>query len=106
MNIQTGEIRPWDQLTEDEKKSGDWLKLPTRPQASEASVVRAFMAGVPIVTAHGLPVDARPEAKRRAAAAERAAREILGPPQGIVEAEAMDGEARRALLGLVTPTLS
>lgn len=32
MNIQTGEIKPWDLVTPDERKSGDWLKLPPLPK--------------------------------------------------------------------------
>ncbi len=28
MNVTTGEIRPWDSLSEQEKSSGEWIKLP------------------------------------------------------------------------------
>jgi hypothetical protein len=48
MDIRTGEVKPWDQVTPDERKSGDWLKLPPLPKperpltpAGTASLVRA-----------------------------------------------------------------
>jgi hypothetical protein len=28
MNIQTGQITPWDSLTDEQKASGEWIKLP------------------------------------------------------------------------------
>jgi hypothetical protein len=28
MNIQTGQITPWDSLTGEQQKSGEWVKLP------------------------------------------------------------------------------
>ena len=28
MNMQTGEIRRWDSLTEEQQQSGEWIKLP------------------------------------------------------------------------------
>lgn len=28
MNTETGQIKPWNELTEEEKKSGKWIELP------------------------------------------------------------------------------
>lgn len=30
MNVETGEIKPWDEITEAERASGQWVKLPPR----------------------------------------------------------------------------
>jgi hypothetical protein len=40
MNVQTGEIRPWDSLTETQQKSGEWIKLPTHDENGVAMARR------------------------------------------------------------------
>lgn len=35
MNMETGEIRPWDSLSDAEQRSGQWLKLPVHDENGE-----------------------------------------------------------------------
>ena len=40
MNIETGEIKPWDSLTDEQQKSGEWIKLPTHDENGVALAQR------------------------------------------------------------------
>ena len=46
MNVQTGEIRPWDSLTEEQQKSGEWIKLPTHDENGVAMAKHQPGAGI------------------------------------------------------------
>lgn len=35
-NIHTGEIRSWDSLTEEQQKSGEWIKVPDGTEGGRA----------------------------------------------------------------------
>lgn len=37
MNIDTGELRPWDELTDEEKLGGKWVRLSDRVMPSRPS---------------------------------------------------------------------
>lgn len=77
MNIFTGDVKPFDQLSEAEKQSGAWVPL-SRDQikrleagkTSREEVRRELLA--PIHSESGLPIDAKPQAHRRAIERKRA----------------------------------
>lgn len=77
MNVHTGEVKAWDQLSEAEKQSGEWMPITPdqvkKLRAGETTkddVVRQLLA--PTHPESGLPIDAKPQAHRRAIVARRA----------------------------------
>jgi hypothetical protein len=99
MNVYTGDVKPFDQLSEAEKRSGEWMPL-SRDQlksleagkTTREQVRRELLAA--INPESGLPVDAKPQAHRRAIALkgheQKIVDEIMGTSSSIIQLPPLD----------------
>jgi hypothetical protein len=78
MNVQTGEIKAWDSLTEEQRKSGEWVRLPPHDSDGHCNARRRTMLDTlfPPTAAPALPNRLIEDADRR-----RGSFDALGRPK-------------------------